>query len=169
MTLTKSFWWLGGAFIVLLLIVSILHRDTEIHTDIWIERPPADVWRVLATTEDYSSWNPFIRQLRGELLAGSRIEIEVAPPDSNPMIFRPVVLSVDPDREIRWLGSLWIPGLFDGEHLLRLESEGGRTHLTQSERFSGLLVGRLSDGILRKTQRGFVAMNQALKSRAESH
>ena len=38
-----------------------------------------------------------------------------------------------------------------------------------AERFSGLLVGKLSDSILRKTQHGFVAMNEALKERAESH
>lgn len=169
MTLTKSLWWMGGAFVALLCFVSILHRDTEIQTDIWIERPPADVWRVLTTTAEYPSWNPFIRRLRGNLRVGSRIEIEIAPPDSNPMTFQPVVLRVEQEHEIRWLGSLWIPGLFDGEHILRLESVGKKTHLTQSERFSGLLVGKLSGGVLRKTQRGFVAMNQALKNRAESY
>jgi hypothetical protein len=52
---------------------------------------------------------------------------------------------------------------FDGEHSFHLEPDGRRTHLIQAERFSGILVGRLSDGILRKTQRGFVAMNEALK------
>jgi hypothetical protein len=71
--------------------------------------------------------------------------------------------------ESRWLGSFWIRGIFDGEHSLRLESDGGRTHLIQAERFSGLLAGKLSDSILRKTQCGFVAMNEALKERAESH
>jgi hypothetical protein len=83
------------------------------------------------------------------------------------MSFRPIIISVQREREIRWLGSFWIGGLFDIEHSFRLESDGLRTHLIQTERFSGLLVGRLSNGILRKTQRGFVAMNEALKKRAE--
>jgi hypothetical protein len=99
---------------------------------------------------------------------GSRIEVVIAPPDSTPMTFRPIVIAVQREREIRWLGSIWIRGLFDGEHSFRLESDGRRTHLFQTERFSGILVGRLSNGILRETQRGFVAMNQTLKQRAES-
>ena len=160
---------LGGVLVLLLLGLLALHKSTQIQTDIWIERPPADVWQILTATGEYPSWNPFIRRMRGELRPGSRIEIEIAPPDSNAMTFRPIVITVQRDREIRWLGSFWIRGIFDGEHSLRLESDGGRTHLIQAERFSGLLVGKLSDSILRKTQRGFVAMNEALKERAESH
>jgi hypothetical protein len=84
------------------------------------------------------------------------------------MILRPIVITVQRDREIRWVGSFWLRGLFDGEHSFRLESDGRRTRLIQAERFSGSLVGRLSDGILRQAQRRFVGMNEALKERAES-
>jgi hypothetical protein len=172
MSLSRSGRSLGGVLIgvliVFLLLVLALHKNTEIQADIWIARPPADVWRILAATNEYPSWNPFVRHLRGELHPGSKIEVEIAPPDSSPMTFRPVVITVERDREIRWLGSVGIRGLFDGEHSFRLESDGSRTHLIQLERFSGLLVGRLSDSILRKTRRGFVAMNEALKERAES-
>jgi hypothetical protein len=160
--------WLGGVLVVILLALLALHKNAEIQTDIWIERPPADVWQILTATGEYPSWNPFIRRMRGELHPGSRIEMEIAPPDSSSMTFRPIVITAQRDREIRWLGSFWIRGLFDGEHSFRLESDGGRTHLIQAERFSGLLVGGLSDSILGKTQRGFVAMNEALKERAES-
>jgi hypothetical protein len=168
MSLPRFSRWLGGVLLVLLLLVFTLHKDIAIQTDIWIERPPADVWQILTATDEYPSWNPFIRHLRGELHPGSRIEVEIAPPDSSPTIFRPVVITVQRDREIRWLGSFWIRGLFDGEHSFRLESDGRRTHLIQAERFSGILVGKLSEGLLQKTQGGFVAMNEALKERAES-
>jgi hypothetical protein len=168
MTLPSSSQWLGGVLIALLLLGLALHKDTEIQTDIWIDRPPADVWQILTATSEYPSWNPFIRHLRGELHEGSRIEVEIAPPDSHTMILRPIVITVQRDREIRWVGSFWLRGLFDGEHSFRLESDGRRTRLIQAERFSGSLVGRLSDGILRQAQRRFVGMNEALKERAES-
>jgi hypothetical protein len=168
MSLRSAIRWLGGVLVMLLLALLALHKDTEIQADLWIERPPGDVWQILTATDEYPSWNPFIRRLRGELQPGNKIEVEIAPPRSNPMIFRPIVIAVQPDREIRWLGSFWFRGLFDGEHSFRLESSGARTHLIQDERFSGLLVGGLSESILRKTQRGFVAMNEALKERAES-
>jgi hypothetical protein len=168
MRLRVLFRWLGGSFIVFLLVLVALHKDKEIRTEIWIDRPPAAVWEILTATDEYPSWNPFIRHLRGQLQPDNRIEVEIGPPGSDTMTFRPVVLTVEPEREIRWLGSLWMRGLFDGEHTFRLESDGRRTHLIQSERFSGLLVGRLSDSILGKTETGFAAMNEGLKARAES-
>jgi hypothetical protein len=160
--------WLGGGFVVLVLANFALHKNTEIQADIWIECPPGEVWQILKATSEYPSWNPFIRHLKGELRSGSRIEVEIAPPGSSPMTFRPVVISVERNKEIRWIGSLGVRGIFDGEHSFRLESDGGRTHLIQAERFSGVLVGRLSESIMRETQRGFAAMNEALKKRAES-
>jgi hypothetical protein len=168
MRLPVLYRWLGGLPIVFLLALVALHKDKEIRTEIWIERPPAAVWQILTTTDEYPSWNPFIRHLRGQLQPGNRIEVEIGPSGSDTMTFRPVVLTVEPEREIRWLGSVWMRGLFDGEHGFRLESSGGRTHLIQSEHFSGVLVGRLSDGILRETEVGFAAMDEALKARAES-
>jgi hypothetical protein len=32
------------------------------------------------------------------------------------MTFRPTVLNAETNRELRWLGHLLAPGLFDGEH-----------------------------------------------------
>jgi len=60
-----------------------------------------------------------------------------------------------------------IPGFFDGEHYFLLEPIGDeKTHLTQGEKFSGLLVALLG-GALSATSAGFEAMNTALKREAE--
>ena len=47
MTLTKSLWRIGGAFVALLSFVSILHRNSEIQTGTWKKRAPADVCNCL--------------------------------------------------------------------------------------------------------------------------
>jgi uncharacterized protein YndB with AHSA1/START domain len=39
----------------------------ELSTEIEIDAPPADVWRVLSDSEAYPEWNPFIRKLEGDL------------------------------------------------------------------------------------------------------
>lgn len=39
------------------------------------------------------------------------------------MTFHPVVLVAVQERELRWLGRLLIPGLFDGEHTFQLDSK----------------------------------------------
>ena len=83
------------------------------------------------------------------------------------MTFKPNVRAVEASRELRWLGRLLLPGVFDGEHSLRIEPlDGGRSRFVQSERFSGLLVG-LFKGTLAKTDAGFEQMNAALKARVE--
>jgi hypothetical protein len=106
--------------------------------------------------------------LRGELRAGARLSVEIAPPGGRAMTFRPTVIAVETERELRWLGHLLVPGLLDGEHSFRLEAlSEGRTRLTQAETFRGLLVG-LFAGTLKKTQSGFAQMNVALKHRAEA-
>jgi len=37
------------------------------------------------------------------------------------MTFRPTILKAEPERELRWLGRLLLPGLFDGEHVFEIE------------------------------------------------
>ena len=137
------------------------------HT-IEIDAAPDAVWRELADTASYPDWNPFVCRLEGDLEEGSRLEVEITPPEGRAMTFKPEVLAVKPGRELRWLGHLLVRGLFDGEHSFEIEPLGeGRSRFTQSERFSGLLVRPLGGG-LGKTQRGFEAMNRALKARAEA-
>jgi hypothetical protein len=139
----------------------------ELRTEIEIDTPPEQVWRVLTDFGAYRDWNPFIRSIEGKLQVGERLKVRITPPDSRAMTFRPTVRAAEPARELRWLGRLLVPGLFDGEHRLALEPlEGGRSRFTQSERFSGLLVGLLG-GAHKATERGFDGMNEALKRRAE--
>jgi hypothetical protein len=125
------------------------------------------VWAVISDFPAYGEWNPFIRRISGELREGARLEVRIEPPHARATTFKPTVRSVEPDRELRWLGRLLVPGIFDGEHSLRIEPvEGTRSRFVQSERFSGILVG-LVKGTLRKTDTGFEQMNAALKERVE--
>ena len=74
-----------------------------------------------------------------------------------------------PDEELRWLGRLILPGIFDGEHFFRIEplDLGLRAKFIQAERFTGLLVPLLRKSLDRGTREGFEAMNQAFKLRVE--
>jgi hypothetical protein len=141
-------------------------QHTVSHT-IEIDAPPEAVWNELADTGAYPDWNPFVRHLEGELKEGARLKAEIAPPGGRAMTFKPTVLAARPNQELRWRGRLLLPGVFDGEHAFEIEPlPQGRSRFTQSERFSGLLVRALR-GTLGNTERGFEAMNVALKARAE--
>jgi hypothetical protein len=139
----------------------------ELHREIEIDGPPERVWAVLTDFAAYPEWNPFIRRISGELRESAKLEVRIEPPGGRAMTFKPTVRAVEANRELRWLGRLLLPGVFDGEHSLRIEPlEGGRSRFVQSERFSGLLVG-LVKGALAKTEAGFERMNTALKARVE--
>ncbi len=84
------------------------------------------------------------------------------------MTFRPRVLAVAPGRELRWLGHLGMPGLFDGEHVFAIEpGRPGRVRFVHREVFTGLLVPVVARWLEAGTRRGFAAMNEALRARAE--
>jgi hypothetical protein len=139
----------------------------ELRREIEIDAPPEGVWAVVTEFAAYPEWNPFIRRIGGELREGARLEVRIEPPGARATTFKPTVRSVEANRELRWLGRLLFPGIFDGEHSLRIEPlEGGRSRFVQSERFSGVLVG-LVKGTLQKTEVGFEQMNAALKARIE--
>lgn len=83
------------------------------------------------------------------------------------MTLRPTVLVVEPERELRWRGHLFISGLFDGEHSFIIKPLGeNQVRFVQREEFNGLLIP-LSSTLLKDTDNGFNEMNQALKKRAE--
>jgi len=138
----------------------------KIETWIDIEAPAARVWSILTDFAAYPAWNPFITLAEGEARPGARLKIVVAPPGRKPMVFRPVVLAAIPGQELRWLGRLFVPGLFDGEHAFRLEPQDGNCRFHHSERFSGILPPLFGAGLLDSTRQGFLAMNAALRARA---
>jgi hypothetical protein len=139
----------------------------ELSTHIEIEATPDRVWAILTDFEAYPEWNPFIRSIEGDATPGAKLAARIAPPGGRAMTFKPTVLEATPGRALRWLGHLLAPRIFDGEHSLRIEPlDDSRVRFVQSERFSGVLVP-LFGKTLEKTERGFVAMNEALKRRAE--
>jgi hypothetical protein len=143
-------------------VPSRLHAETAIHAS------PERVWDVLTDFAAYPEWNPFIPRITGSLETGSRLDVQLQPPGGRGVRMRPTVQAAAPPRELRWLGHLGIPGLFDGEHRFRIEAVGtDRVRFVQEERFTGLLAPLVLHFVERGTRQGFEAMNQALKARAE--
>jgi hypothetical protein len=140
----------------------------EISTEIEIAASPARAWDVLTRFDAFPEWSPFIRKVSGELREGARLEVFIQPPGRRGMTFRPVLVRVRPLQELRWLGRLWLPRVFDAEHAFTIEDLGGdRVRFVQRERFRGALVPLLWWSLERDIRRGFEDMNRALKRRVE--
>ena len=140
----------------------------ELRTEIEIQASDKRVWQLLTDFASFPQWNPFMRQAVGEPKTGARLEVHIQPSGASSMTFRPTVLRAEPNRELRWLGHLLMPGLFDGEHILTIESLAeNRVRFVQREIFTGILVPLFAHGLDTDTRRGFEEMNRALKARAE--
>ena len=140
----------------------------EITTEIVINAPPREIWTILTSFSEYPEWNPFITSLEGTVSEGNRIKITLSPPDSNTMVFKPVVEVFEENKKLQWLGSLFFAGLFDGRHTFEIIDTGNNTSIfIQRETFRGLLVPLLAKSLDDKTKRGFILMNEKLKKECE--
>jgi len=103
------------------------------------------------------------------LKVGAQLPVYLKPPNGMGMTFKPRVLKAEQTKELRWLGLLIMPGLFDGEHTLSiLPLEGGHARFIQHESFTGVLVPLFTLlGLIKDTYLVFEAMNQALKAQVE--
>lgn len=139
----------------------------SIRTDIHIDAPPERVWQILTDFVRYPAWNPLIPRAEGEVREGARLTVRIELPDGPRMTIRPTLLRVEPGRALGWKGRLFVPKLFDGEHLFELHAANGGTRFVHREHFSGLLVPLVWGTMEAPTRQGFVAMNEALKQEAE--
>lgn len=141
----------------------------NIYTEIKIMAPQHVVWQMLTTFSDYSRWNPFITQIVGTPAMNSQLAVQISPANKSPMKFKPVITVLEEDRELRWLGRFIMPGIFDGEHIFKLEKiDDQSTRFIQTENFSGLLVPFFYKSIADSTKQGFERMNLALKQVCET-
>lgn len=138
----------------------------EIKTEIIINASPKKVWKVLTDNNSYGDWNPFIISMEGTLAKGNTIKNTMLSKGKE-QSFKPVILDFQENKKFRWVGKLPL-GMFTGEHYFILEqTEPVQTKLLHGEHFSGWLRGIIMKQIGEDTRLNFVAMNKALKKRAE--
>lgn len=140
-----------------------------LRTEIIIKSPINKVWNTLMDFSSFSEWNSFIPEIKGNPEPGETLQVQLKLEGQSPMTMKPKVLVHESEKEFRWLGSMGIKGIFDGEHYFQLEAiSANETRFVHGENFSGILSGLIMKWIGKKTENGFKIMNQALKTRAES-
>ncbi|KAJ4253885.1 hypothetical protein NW762_010283 [Fusarium torreyae] len=146
----------------------------QIQESITIAASPTQIWEILMDLKSWPKWNTFVTSIEVQpphtnLCVGSKQIIEINKSQS----YTNTVLALNPEKELRWHGSILTPMFFDTEHwciLEPVEGDAGSTRFTQGERFSGILapvVGAM--GKLGELREGYVRMNRDLKRAAETH
>ncbi len=134
-----------------------------------ITAPPSVVWRVLTDLPRYAEWCTLLRHRGGRMGLGERLQLRLELPreQGSSYDFAPTVVAFEPERELAWLGTTGVRGVFDGRHRFVLTPVAGGTQLLNEETFTGLLlpiIGRM----LRGAQPGYAALTAEIKARAEA-
>jgi uncharacterized protein YndB with AHSA1/START domain len=90
----------------------------ELRSEIEIDAPPERVWESLIDSPDIPQ--P-VRSAIGERRVGEQLKVHLKPRGGRGATFRIKLLRVEPGRELRWRGHLWVRGLFDGEHTFEIK------------------------------------------------
>jgi hypothetical protein len=140
-----------------------------IETDIKVDSNPDKIWAILTNFKEYELWNPFMIKVAGNAILGSKIEVNIKTINGKKRTYFPIITKCEINRELRWKGKSFLPGIFDGERIFVIEkSSDNRVSFLHKEVFKGLgvkLVGNKLDQDLRES---FAKMNKALKARAEN-
>lgn len=140
-----------------------------IETNIVIDSTPEKIWDVLTNFEEYELWNPFMTKVVGNISLGSKIEVNIKTIGGKNRSYYPIITKCETNKELRWKGKSFLPGVFDGERIFVLEKSGDdKVSFSHKEIFSGLGVKLVGNKLNENLREGFVRMNEALKVRAEN-
>ena len=105
----------------------------------------------------------------GEASLGKKIEVHIHTIKGKNRTYHPTIIKFDINKELRWQGRSFLPGIFEGERIFEIkEISSEEISLIHLEVFRGIGVKLMGNRLDEDLQQSFQAMNSALKTRAES-
>lgn len=134
---------------------------------IGIQAPAEVIWEIVRDLSRWADWNPTYPKAAGEIRIGSQLALTVALPGQAPFDIKPTVLDWVPNEQLHWKLSL-SGGLVKTVRFIEIESLAEASCIVSNgEYIGGLMGGGVVRRIGRSAYRGYAAMNEALKARAE--
>ena len=140
----------------------------KIEHRIGVQAPARVIWEVLADLDAWSDWNPLYTQALGRIAIGDTLVLTLNLPDESPETIRPVITDWTPASLLHWKLSL-AGGLVRSVRYLEIDELAEASCIFANGEIMGGLLGRyVAKRMGRKMYRGFAAMGEALKVRAEA-
>ena len=134
-----------------------------------VNSTPEKIWNILIDFDKYELWNPFMTKVVGDAKLGSKIMVKIQTVRGKERTYYPIITKIDIDKELRWKGKSFLPGIFDGERIFIIEkSTNNQVSFLHKEIFTGLGVKFVGDKLGKDLKESFDKMNISLKSRAEN-
>ncbi len=143
-------------------------KGLRIEHRVGIQAPAEVIWEALSDLKAWDQWNPLYKQASGEIHIGQTLEMTLLLPDRDPEVIHPTVLEWVPNEQLHWKLTL-IGGLMRNIRFFEIEALSTEGCIVSNGEILGGLVGpRIGKRMGRTIYRAIVAMNEALKARAES-
>jgi hypothetical protein len=135
---------------------------------IGVQAPAEVIWNIVHDLPSWSAWNPTYTAAEGRIRIGETLTLTLALPGEAPQEIRPKVLEWVPNEQLHWRLTM-MGGLIRTLRYIEIQNLGpANCVIDNGELFGGLMGPSLGRRVGRTVQRGFRAMNEALKARAEA-
>lgn len=163
-------WWflILGLIMLLLALLTLSKSHTLVETSTELDATPEQVWAVLSDLPHYNEWNSLIPAASGSLNPGDKVQLSVQIPTQPKKDITATVLKAEEQHELRWIGRVGMPRIFDAEHYMVIDTENaspGKIKFVNGESFSGILVPFMAKMLDTKGRQGYEAMNADLQKR----
>ncbi len=159
----SSIWfWIILALIAIFVILNITGRKS-VHHEIIINASPENVWAVLMDTDNYSSWNPVMKLVDGEIKEGNRVKYHFTQDEGNEYEIPSTVKKVVSNKLLNQGGGM--PFILTFDHQYILEPLENRTKMVIHEDYTGIGVNFWNP---KPVGKAYGRLNEALKKRIDS-
>jgi len=146
------------------------NKMREIKTELNIDAPPEQVWRIITDFDNWEKWNPIVNTTSGTAALGSKVEITMRGKDGQDAnSYTAIITRFDEPKTLRWHGKMMAEFLMANDKIIELEETDSGTRLIHRETFNGILVplfwGKLSEHVPAMLN----SMNEALKNVVEQN
>ncbi|HSZ52444.1 MAG TPA: SRPBCC domain-containing protein [Caulobacteraceae bacterium] len=142
--------------------------DVKIEHRIGIRAPADVIWDAISDLSAWQEWNPLYPRAHGVLRIGAQLDLDVAIPGRKVRTIRPVILDWVPNDQIHWRLSI-LGGLIQSTRYIEIETltEAGCI-FSNGELFRGRFAPLALRRVAKDMRKGFAAMGEAVKARAEA-
>lgn len=142
--------------------------DVKIEHRIGVRAPAHVIWDAISDLGAWKDWNPLYPRANGVLRIGAQLDLDLAIPGQKRRTIRPVILDWVPNDQIHWRLSI-LGGLIQSTRYIEIEAltETGCI-FSNGELFRGRIAPLALRRMAKDIRRGFAAMGEAVKARAEA-
>jgi hypothetical protein len=125
------------------------------------------IWEIVYDIGRWGEWNPTYPKVEGNIRIGETLNVILALPGQSTQVIRPKILEWQPPTQLHWQLSL-LGGAIKTLRYIEIDVLAEASCVIDNgEIFGGLMGPSLGRRMGRNVHRGFQAMNEALKARAE--